>query len=1119
MLLVKKAPQPPQNVRSAYPRGYPLPTKRAVPLDCFARPWAVVLALAVLLLLAGTAHGDVGAKQAVSSRYFAELDRARNAAAAKDYLLARQAARLALNGAREECGADSLQTAVVLDDLAGYELRLQQIPSADRYSAEAVAIAGSPRYAGQKKYLSSFLNTRRAVLVLAQRDVEARDILRRMIALHAPLTDPGDPAALARARMLLAESLYGSGELEEAEQVLRSALSVLSALGESANAPKALAQLLLARLKMRSGHPDQGGEVLEQAVRTGVDQSAWTLSERLRFARDSARAYRDLNRLGEALKVAQQALDERIERSVEYVALQADLMLEVASVYALRWQATEARRYVDLALAWMGNDLPKTHPTYVEAYYLTAVVRLQLGDTQGAIDGYSEVLNSIRTTSGETSERYAFVLAERARALTDVGNPVRGIADADRAIELITQRSSTPSKQLALANAIRGLGLARLDNNSEAIAAFEREVAMFDRMGDAASADLPPGLTWLGRLYIRTGQLDRAESVLERAVAIRRRDAATSPAGVVQPLVQLATVQLKQDKRRAAKAALEESMKVVSSRLVLSETAGGGDLLGEHTAQRETLEHMLDLALWLQKDADASAVDGQTFRIAQLPHFTQTSQATSRALSSARVQDSRLQALIDRRRELQDRLKQARDALRPSTLSETTAPPPRPGTGGSRGGEAERALDELAKVDEQLRRGFPRFADMLYPEPVSIADVQAQLRKGEAFYLQVVFDDSSVHFLVKTDSVYVKRSLLNRQQAREHVARIRKSVEERPPRLNEYPTKAAYQLYSESIGLFEPELLDVRDLVVVLDDAMQTVPVAALLTAAADSEMEPAQGWGALAFLAKRFSTVVAASASSFVTQRRVGHDSVRSGPRKAYLGVGDPAFSVAAPASNALTTRAPLFSDLTSIFKRLPRLPITRKEITLISERFGTDDSRVLVGEAATESAVRAATRADSYRVVSFATHGLLPGQAGAGSEALLALTPEFGGGTDQDGLLTASEIAQMNLGADWILLSACNTAGADSSSRLQVEGYSGLARAFFLAGAQSLLVSHWAVESNATYKLMVETVAKATAESGESRSHALSGTMGEMLSGAMGPQYDHPLFWAPFVLIGAGE
>ena len=97
-------------------------------------------------------------------------------------------------------------------------------------------------------------------------------------------------------------------------------------------------------------------------------------------------------------------------------------------------------------------------------------------------------------------------------------------------------------------------------------------------------------------------------------------------------------------------------------------------------------------------------------------------------------------------------------------------------------------------------------------------------------------------------------------------------------------------------------------------------------------------------------------------------------------------------------------------------------------------------------------------YRVVYFATHGLVAGDVKGLAEPSLALTLPQPPSDIDNGLLTASEVAQLKLDADWVVLSACNTVAGDKPG---AEAMSGLARAFFYAGARALLVSHWSVAS----------------------------------------------------------
>ena len=124
---------------------------------------------------------------------------------------------------------------------------------------------------------------------------------------------------------------------------------------------------------------------------------------------------------------------------------------------------------------------------------------------------------------------------------------------------------------------------------------------------------------------------------------------------------------------------------------------------------------------------------------------------------------------------------------------------------------------------------------------------------------------------------------------------------------------------------------------------------------------------------------------------------------------------------------------------------------------------SDIHLGRDASESTVKQIPLAE-YRVVYFATHGLVAGDVKGLGEPSLALTLPRKPSDFDDGLLTASEVAQLKLNADWVVLSACNTIAGDKPG---AEALSGLARAFFYAGARALLASHWSVESDAATQL----------------------------------------------------
>jgi len=144
------------------------------------------------------------------------------------------------------------------------------------------------------------------------------------------------------------------------------------------------------------------------------------------------------------------------------------------------------------------------------------------------------------------------------------------------------------------------------------------------------------------------------------------------------------------------------------------------------------------------------------------------------------------------------------------------------------------------------------------------------------------------------------------------------------------------------------------------------------------------------------------------------------------------------------------------------------------------------------------------------FATHGLVAGDLTGLSEPALVLTLPPVATEADDGLLTASEVATLQLNADWVVLSACNTASGD---KVGADALSGLARAFFYAGARALLVSHWAVDSQAAVDLTTRTFAALAADSKLTRAEAFRNAILMAIDEGYTPNY-----WAPFVIVGEG-
>jgi CHAT domain-containing protein len=266
------------------------------------------------------------------------------------------------------------------------------------------------------------------------------------------------------------------------------------------------------------------------------------------------------------------------------------------------------------------------------------------------------------------------------------------------------------------------------------------------------------------------------------------------------------------------------------------------------------------------------------------------------------------------------------------------------------------------------------------------------------------------------------------------------------------------------------------------------------------------------------------------------------SDKREPLIGFGDPFFSaeqaaeaqqtdrkveVAEVATRGVPLRRRAFAQTRNVdsaeLALLPRLPDTADELKSIALSLQVDPSKVLfLGKDANEGKVKG-TDLSRFRIVAFATHGLVPGDLNGLTQPALALSAPSVADVDGDGLLTMEEVLALKLDSDWVVLSACNTGtGAGAGA----EAVSGLGRAFFYAGTRTLLVTNWAVHSASARELVTDVFARQAADAKLPRASALQQSMLALIDGpgyAEGGKtlftYAHPMFWAPYTIIGDGS
>jgi CHAT domain-containing protein/tetratricopeptide (TPR) repeat protein len=419
--------------------------------------------------------------------------------------------------------------------------------------------------------------------------------------------------------------------------------------------------------------------------------------------------------------------------------------------------------------------------------------------------------------------------------------------------------------------------------------------------------------------------------------------------------------------------------------------------------------------------------------------------------------------------------------------------------------------DDLGKTFAQE---FPDYAALSNPQPLTVKDIQALLADDEAIVVVNVGDKKSYVWAVTQRQADWKELTVTTAEVSKAVSALRAGLDF--DNVKPFDAQASFALYQEILAPAEDMLRGKPRLSLVLTGALTSLPPQLLVTRDPAGKALKDVDW-----LVRTHAVTVLPSIASLKVLR--GKSAVADA-RNPLIGFADPVFDPRGFKQNARLAAAETaargvrgaVADISELKAKLKRLQETANELRQVAASVHADPADVILGRDATETRVKQ-EKLDQYRIVYFATHGLLAGDvadfAKLNAEPALVLSlPEKPTEFD-DGLLTASEVAQLKLNADWVVLSACNTASGDKPG---AEALSGLARAFFYAGGRSLLVSNWEVETESAVVLMVGTFAALATDPKLSHGEALQKSMLALIDDAHHPDWADPKYWAPFVVVG---
>jgi CHAT domain-containing protein len=418
---------------------------------------------------------------------------------------------------------------------------------------------------------------------------------------------------------------------------------------------------------------------------------------------------------------------------------------------------------------------------------------------------------------------------------------------------------------------------------------------------------------------------------------------------------------------------------------------------------------------------------------------------------------------------------------------------------------AQKTRDEAESV---LLTAAPRYVEWS-GKPVDASDVTVRLAANEALIYFFVSAKGSYEFVVKRDGIRAYRIAPTEADIRRAVNSLRASTVARPGGLPDFDFAAAHRLYNALFGPGESDLSGVPRLIVVANGDLLRFPLAALVT---QPGVSAANGdYRKVPWLLRRAALSYFPSPRVFVNLRK---EQIGAPGTRPFIGFGD--FQPPTVAQLAASFPPNRCRDDFARLRLLARLPDTKTEVETIGHELGAGPEDIILGPGFTKARLRTPDLA-RYRIVLFATHALLPDELKCQSEPSTVVSVPPRSANADPGFLTTSEIDGLKFDADLVALSACDTAGPDGRIG---ESLSGLARAFFRAGARGLLVTHWPIVSGAAVPLMIGTVpgaagAEGTAEALRRAQLQMIDTAG---SGNKPIELSYPNYWAAFALIGDG-
>lgn len=784
-------------------------------------------------------------------------------------------------------------------------------------------------------------------------------------------------------------------------------------------------------------------------------------------------AQRQLDNLDGALATYEAALP--LTEATGDDRTRAQILTELAEVRALRSEFQTALGLYDRALAlWETLDY---RTGKAETLNALGFVQSELGEFTAAAQTFEAALNLTETLG--VPRNLAVVLNNLAGAYLDLQELSRAEAAYERAIA-IWQELGDRAGEAATRNNLGDLYRRRGDRD-RALQAFEGALGLWGTEGNARAR--ASTLTNLGDLYREMGEPERALEFYDRALPLRQRG--RDLPGTAQTRFGRARAVRQQGRLAEAQVEMEAVLEVAED--LRTRVASDVRRARFFETQQPYYEFFIDLLLERDREQPNAGFDGAALEIKE--------RASARSLldllgaMGGEVYRGLDPELRDRREALRQRL----HVLETQRLRVFEAEPT-----AEAAAELDRAFDraiaDYRTLEADIRTSSPKYAALTQPKPLGLDAIQTLLddettllayslgETGSVLWV-VTHDDLDTYALPPRDAI---ESLANDYLRMVYVPRYRTRRRQ---------IAAATEALSAAILPIDRDRLLGTRLAVMGDGALRYVPFAALGKAG-----EPP--------LVEAFEVVNLPSASAVAALRR--GDRTATPAEKTLAVFADPVFGLDDERLPNFVAQPDVSPELQRSAQQLDvlfsRLSFTQEEAAEITQLVPGDEALQVSGFEASRDRVMG-DRLQDYRIVHFATHGLANSVTPELSGLVLSLFDEQG--EPQNGFLRLYDVFNLQLSAELVVLSACNTGRGED---MRGEGIVGLSRGFMYAGVDRLVVSFWSVDDEGTAVLM-QRFYRQMLGNGLSPSAALRAAQQELMAS---DRWNLPYYWAAFAVQG---